>query len=74
MARTKILLTWDASNPSLTVNAQQKHFASPRKLSRHELDDCREKYGFNASLGLWLTLVDIRKHLQAGANRIWANK
>jgi hypothetical protein len=46
MARTKILLSWDDSNPGLTVKAQQKHIPPPRKLSRHELDDCRERYGF----------------------------
>ncbi|TVY27785.1 hypothetical protein LHYA1_G003758 [Lachnellula hyalina] len=51
MARTKILLTWDASNPGLTVNAQQKHFPPPRKLSMHELNDCREKY--SEALASW---------------------
>ncbi|TVY44632.1 Altered inheritance of mitochondria protein [Lachnellula occidentalis] len=51
MARTKILLTWDASNPGLTVNVQERHFPPPRKLSRHKLDDCREKY--SEALASW---------------------
>ncbi|TVY85554.1 hypothetical protein LSUE1_G000054 [Lachnellula suecica] len=44
MARTKIIISWDASNPGVTVNAQQKHYPPPRKLSRHELDDCQQRY------------------------------
>ena len=45
LARTKIHLTWDGSNPGLTVKAQQKHYPPPRPLSRDELDACRERYG-----------------------------
>ena len=44
MARTKILLSWDDSNPGLTVKAQQKHIPPPRKLTRQELDNYREEY------------------------------
>lgn len=44
LAGTKIHLTWDASNPGLTVKAEQRHEPPPRKLSLGELESCREKY------------------------------
>ena len=44
LAGTKIHLTWDASNPGLTVKAEQRHDPSPRKLSQGELESCRERY------------------------------
>ncbi|KAG9232754.1 putative altered inheritance of mitochondria protein 3 [Amylocarpus encephaloides] len=44
LARTNIHLTWDASNPGLTVKAQQRHTPPPPALSRYELDDCRQRY------------------------------
>jgi hypothetical protein len=45
LARTKIQLTWDGSNPGLTVKSQQKHYPPPQPLSRDELEVCRERYG-----------------------------
>jgi hypothetical protein len=44
LAGTKIHLTWDASNPGLTVKAEQRHDPSPRKLSQGELESYRERY------------------------------
>ena len=43
LSTTKIHLTWDGSNPGLTVKAQQRHFPPPRKLSKNELETYREK-------------------------------
>lgn len=48
LSSTKIHLTWDSSNPSVTVKAQQKHFPPPRKLSRGELEGYRQQYGIVA--------------------------
>jgi hypothetical protein len=44
LASSKIRLTWDASNPAVTVKAEQRHDPPPRKLSRSELESCRERY------------------------------
>ena len=44
LARTKINLTWDASNPSVTVKAKQKHIPPPRKLDQRELEAYRQNY------------------------------
>ncbi len=44
LAGTKIHLTWDASNPGLTVKAEQRHDPPPRNLSQGELESCREGY------------------------------
>lgn len=44
LAGTKIHLTWDASNPGLTVKAEQRHDPPPRTLSQGELESCRERY------------------------------
>jgi hypothetical protein len=44
LARTKILLTWDASNPSVTVKAQQKHIPPPRQLTQGELEAYQQRY------------------------------
>jgi hypothetical protein len=38
LAKTIIHLTWDGSNPGVTVKAQQKHLLPPRKLAPAELD------------------------------------
>jgi hypothetical protein len=43
LASSKIHLTWDASNPGLTVKAKQRHDPPPRKLSQSELGSCRER-------------------------------
>lgn len=44
LARTKIHLTWDASNPGVTVKAKQKHIPPPPKLGQDELERYRQKY------------------------------
>ncbi|KAN0115104.1 hypothetical protein V8E51_004648 [Hyaloscypha variabilis] len=44
LASSKIHLTWDASNPGVTVKAQQRHDPPPRKLSQSELESCRKRY------------------------------
>ena len=43
LGTTIIHLTWDGSNPGVTVKAQQRHIPPPRKLSRSELDAYRER-------------------------------
>jgi hypothetical protein len=43
LASSKIHLTWDASNPGITVKAQQRHDPPPRKLSQSELESCRKR-------------------------------
>jgi len=47
LARTKIHLTWDASNPTVTVKAQQKHIPPPQKLNQNELEANRSRYGIS---------------------------
>jgi len=47
LAGTKILLTWDASNPAVTVKVEQRHDPPPRQLGRSELESCRERYANN---------------------------
>jgi hypothetical protein len=44
LASSKIHLIWDASNPGLTVKAEQRHDPPPRKLSQSELESYRERY------------------------------
>jgi hypothetical protein len=44
LASSRIHLTWDASNPTVTVKAYQRHDPPPRKLSQSELVSCRERY------------------------------
>jgi hypothetical protein len=43
LGTTIIHLTWDGTNPGLTVKAQQRHTPPPRKLSRNELDAYRDR-------------------------------
>ncbi len=43
LASAKIHLTWDASNPAVTVKAQQKHYPPPRKLQSSELEAYGQK-------------------------------
>ena len=43
LGTTIVHLTWDGSNPGVTVKAQQKHILPPRKLSRSELDAYRNQ-------------------------------
>ena len=43
LGSTIIHLTWDGSNPGVTVKAQQRHISPPRKLSRSELDAYRDQ-------------------------------
>lgn len=43
LGMTLIHLTWDSSNPGVTVKAQQRHIPPPRKLSRSELDAYRDR-------------------------------
>jgi hypothetical protein len=45
LVSSKIHLTWDASNPAVTVKAEQRHDPPPRQLSLGELESCRERYG-----------------------------
>jgi hypothetical protein len=42
LASTKIKITWDSSNPSVTVKSEQKHFPPPRELTRSELEQYHE--------------------------------
>lgn len=42
LSTTKIHLTWDGSNPGLSVKAEQKQIPPPRPLSTNELEDYRE--------------------------------
>ncbi|KAE9379035.1 hypothetical protein N431DRAFT_327486 [Stipitochalara longipes BDJ] len=44
LASSKIHLTWDASNPAVTVKAQQRHYPPPRRLSQTELESYHQKY------------------------------
>ena len=43
LGTTIMHLTWDGSNPGLTVKAQQRHIPPPRKLSQSELDAYRDR-------------------------------
>ncbi|KAH0543275.1 hypothetical protein FGG08_002439 [Glutinoglossum americanum] len=45
LSTTKIRLTWDASNPRITVKAEQKHFPPPSPLSPRELEAQQQRYG-----------------------------
>ncbi|TAQ87867.1 hypothetical protein B7494_g3805 [Chlorociboria aeruginascens] len=38
LATTKVHLTWDSSNPALTVKAKQKHYPPPPTLNHDELE------------------------------------
>ncbi|KAG0652203.1 altered inheritance [Hyphodiscus hymeniophilus] len=44
LGTTIVRLTWDGSNPGVTVKAQQRHVPPPRKLSRSELEAYRDQY------------------------------
>lgn len=44
LAYSKLHLTWDASAPGHTINAQQRHFDPPRKLSKSELEAYKAQY------------------------------
>ena len=43
LGTTIIRLTWDGSNPGVTVKAQQRHIPPPKKLTRSELDAYRDR-------------------------------
>ena len=43
LGTTIIHLTWDGSNPGVTVKAQQRHIPPPGKLNRRELDAYRDQ-------------------------------
>ena len=47
LATTKLLLTWESSNPRATVKAQQKHFPPPAALSDQDLLKASKTYGEN---------------------------
>ena len=47
LATTKLLLTWESSNPRATVKAQQKHFPPPAALSEEDLLKASKLYGEN---------------------------
>lgn len=47
LATTKLLLTWESSNPKTTVKAQQKHFPPPAALSEEDLLKASKTYGEN---------------------------
>ena len=60
LAGTKIRVTWDSSNPAVTVKAEQRHDPPPRTLSPSELASYRER--FVDHLYIWtgsLTHADI---------------
>jgi hypothetical protein len=44
LSTTKIHLTWDGSNPALSVKAQQKQIPPPPPLSSSDLDDYHDLY------------------------------
>ncbi|KAH8658698.1 hypothetical protein BGZ60DRAFT_415357 [Tricladium varicosporioides] len=44
LSRTTIHLTWDGSNPGLTVKAEQRYTAPPREIGGEELEASRERY------------------------------
>jgi len=44
LSRHIIELTWDASNPGVTVKARQKYIPPPRSLSWDELEAYRHRY------------------------------
>ncbi|KFX89362.1 hypothetical protein V490_07076 [Pseudogymnoascus sp. VKM F-3557] len=66
LAYTKIHITWDASNPSLTVKSEQKHFPPPIPLSRTELDSYRQQYSEN--LAHW---CELQMGTQVGNGECW---
>lgn len=44
LSTTRIRLTWDASNPSMTVKSEQRHSPPPNPLSPQELEVFRERF------------------------------
>ncbi|KFY07898.1 hypothetical protein V492_06719 [Pseudogymnoascus sp. VKM F-4246] len=54
LAYTKIHITWDSSNPGLTVKSEQKHFPPPIPPSKSDLNNYRHKYSEN--LAHWCEL------------------
>lgn len=51
LSTTKIKITWDASHPTGTVNAAQRHFPPPTPHSLPELEAAALKYG--AAVAAW---------------------
>ncbi|KAG7010034.1 hypothetical protein G7Y79_00001g003060 [Physcia stellaris] len=47
LATTKLLLSWESSNPASTVKAQQKHYPAPSALSEEDLLKASKTYGEN---------------------------
>ncbi|KAE8448417.1 hypothetical protein EG329_009482 [Mollisiaceae sp. DMI_Dod_QoI] len=63
---TKIHLTWDSSNPEVTVKAQQRHYPPPRQLSRGELEEYHRQY--SDALASW---CESKMAQQVGDGECW---
>jgi len=66
LSSTKIHLTWDSSNPGVTVKAQQRHYPPPRQLSRGELEEYRRQY--SDALASW---CESKMAQQVGDGECW---
>ncbi|KAH0555827.1 hypothetical protein GP486_006229 [Trichoglossum hirsutum] len=66
LSTTKIRLTWDASNPGLTVKAEQKHFPPPTPLSPRELTVQQHRY--SDRIARW---CESRVGTQVGNGQCW---
>ncbi|CZR54494.1 related to myosin tail region-interacting protein MTI1 [Phialocephala subalpina] len=66
LSSTKIHLTWDSSNPGITVKVQQRHCPPPKQLSRGELEDYRRQY--SDSLASW---CESQMGQQVGDGECW---
>ncbi|OBT55743.1 hypothetical protein VE04_03914 [Pseudogymnoascus sp. 24MN13] len=66
LAYTKIHITWDASNPGLTVKSEQKHFPPPISPSKSQLDSYRRQY--SEKLAHW---CELQMGTQVGNGECW---
>ncbi|KFY23078.1 hypothetical protein V493_06111 [Pseudogymnoascus sp. VKM F-4281 (FW-2241)] len=66
LAYTKIHITWDSSNPGMTVKSEQKHFPPPIPPSESQLDSYRQQYSEN--LAHW---CELQMGTQVGNGECW---
>lgn len=66
LSATKIRLTWDGNNPSLTVKAEQRYIPPPRPLSSPELERYRVLY--SDRIALW---CESKMGSQVGNGECW---
>ncbi|KAL5354751.1 hypothetical protein ACLOAV_000840 [Pseudogymnoascus australis] len=66
LAYTKIHITWDASNPGLTVKSEQRHFPPPIAPTKSQLDSYRQQYSEN--LAHW---CELQMGTQVGNGECW---